>query len=156
MIYSKQPIRKDEMKCLGSWWLIFVLHCWPALGPLFPPCILFRDVICDCVVQAGLFSSFFAFFSLVKVKCRIKLILKLMPDLMCAQSSPPTNNLLCLWWLFFPFLRIWNRNKKQPSRASLVAQWLRIHLPRQGTRVRALVPEDPTCRRATKPACHNY
>ena len=40
--------------------------------------------------------------------------------------------------------------------ASLVAQWLRIRLPMQGTRVRALVREDPTCRRATKPVRHNY
>ncbi|KAJ8785966.1 hypothetical protein J1605_006926 [Eschrichtius robustus] len=39
---------------------------------------------------------------------------------------------------------------------SLVAQWLRIRLPMQGTRVRSLVREDPTCRRATKPLCHNY
>ena len=41
-------------------------------------------------------------------------------------------------------------------RASLVAQWLRICLPMQGTRVRALVWEDPTCRGATKPVSHNY
>ena len=40
--------------------------------------------------------------------------------------------------------------------ASLVVQWLRICLPMQGTRVRALVREDPTCRGATKPVCHNY
>ena len=40
--------------------------------------------------------------------------------------------------------------------ASLVVQWLRICLPMQGTRVRALVREDPTCRRATKPVRHNY
>ena len=40
--------------------------------------------------------------------------------------------------------------------ASLVAQWLRIRLPVQGTRVRALVREDPTCRGATKPMCHDY
>ena len=40
--------------------------------------------------------------------------------------------------------------------ASLVAQWLRIHLPMQGTRVRALVWEDPTCRGAAKPMRHNY
>ena len=40
--------------------------------------------------------------------------------------------------------------------ASLVAQWLRICLPMQGTRVRALVWEDPTCRGATKPMSHNY
>ena len=40
--------------------------------------------------------------------------------------------------------------------ASLVAQWLRICLPMQGTRVRALVWEDPTCHRATRPMSHNY
>ena len=46
---------------------------------------------------------------------------------------------------------------------SLVGQWLRIRLPMQGTRVRSLVQEDPTCRGATKPVttttefvCHNY
>ena len=38
----------------------------------------------------------------------------------------------------------------------LVAQWLRTCLPMQGTQVRALVQEDPTCRGATKPVCHNY
>ena len=39
---------------------------------------------------------------------------------------------------------------------SLVAQWLRICLPMQGTRVQALVREDPSYCRATKPVCHNY
>ena len=46
--------------------------------------------------------------------------------------------------------------KNTDERASLVAQWLRICLPMQGTRVRALVWEDPTCRGATKPVRHNY
>ena len=45
---------------------------------------------------------------------------------------------------------------KYVHRASLVAQWLRIRLPMQGTRVRALVWEDPTCRGATRPVSHNY
>ena len=45
---------------------------------------------------------------------------------------------------------------KSTNRASLVAQWLRICLPMQGTRVRALVWEDPTCRGATRPVSHNY
>ena len=40
--------------------------------------------------------------------------------------------------------------------ASLVAQWLRIHLPMQGTQVQGLVREDPTCHGATKPVRHNY
>ena len=48
----------------------------------------------------------------------------------------------------------WKSNKKY--RASLVAQWLRICLPMQGTWVRALVWEDPTCRGATRPVSHNY
>ena len=39
---------------------------------------------------------------------------------------------------------------------SLVVQWLRIRLPMQGTRVRDLVWEDPTCCGATKPVHHNY
>ena len=46
--------------------------------------------------------------------------------------------------------------KDKGDGASLVAQWLRIRLPMQGTRVRALVREDPTCRGATKPVRHNY
>ena len=41
-------------------------------------------------------------------------------------------------------------------RASLVAQLLRIRLPMQGTRVQALVREDPTGHGATKPVSHNY
>ena len=40
--------------------------------------------------------------------------------------------------------------------ASLVAQWLRISLPMQGTWVRALVREDPTCRGTTRSMHHNY
>ncbi|KAJ8787278.1 hypothetical protein J1605_005864 [Eschrichtius robustus] len=45
---------------------------------------------------------------------------------------------------------------KQSDRASLVAQWLRICLLMQGTRVRALVWEDPTCHGAAGPVSHNY
>ena len=46
--------------------------------------------------------------------------------------------------------------KRVNGGASLVAQWLRICLPMQGRRVRALVWEDPTCRGAAKPVRHNY
>ena len=48
------------------------------------------------------------------------------------------------------------RMKRNEDRASLLAQWLRICLPVQGTRVRALVWEDPTCRGTTGPVSHNY
>ena len=46
--------------------------------------------------------------------------------------------------------------KERISGTSLVVQWLRIHLPMQGTQVWALVWEDPTYRGATKPVRHNY
>ena len=48
-----------------------------------------------------------------------------------------------------------NKELSSPG-ASLVAQWLRICLLVQGTRVRALVWEDPTCHGATRPVSHNY
>ena len=46
--------------------------------------------------------------------------------------------------------------KKSTNWASLVAQWLRICLPMQGTQVHVLVREDPTCRGTTKSVLHNY
>ena len=39
---------------------------------------------------------------------------------------------------------------------SLVVQWLRICLPVQEAWVPSLVPEDPTCLRATKAMLHNH
>ena len=44
---------------------------------------------------------------------------------------------------------------KKTNRASLVAQWLRICLLMQETRVRALVWEDPTCHGAAGPVSHS-
>ena len=49
-----------------------------------------------------------------------------------------------------------NANLKVLGWSSLVAQWIRMCLPLQGTQVRSLVQEDSTCHGATKPMCHNY
>ena len=54
------------------------------------------------------------------------------------------------------FIRKYFKLSESKARASLVVQWLRIRLPMQGTRVRALVCEDPTCHGATGPVSHNY
>ena len=68
--------------------------------------------------------------------------------------------LICVKWITNKNLLYKKTNKikfkKKDLRASLVAQWLRICLPMQGTRVRALVWEDPTCRGATRPVSHKY
>ena len=68
----------------------------------------------------------------------------------------------CFFWGSSPTTIPSKKNKKPvkwkkiDSRTSLVAQWLRICLPVQGTHVRALVREDSTCCGATKPVRHNY
>ena len=49
----------------------------------------------------------------------------------------------------------YRKNNVKNTWASLVVQSLRICLPMQGTQVRALVWEDPTCRGATRPMSHN-
>ena len=67
------------------------------------------------------------------------------------------------WELHSQPRRAWTLHSKIPRNqpknkcgASLVGQWLRIRLPMQCTRVRALVWEDPTCRGAAGPVSHNY
>ena len=45
---------------------------------------------------------------------------------------------------------------KEKAGTSLGVRWLRIRLPMQGTRVQAVVREDPTCHRAAKPVRRNY
>ena len=57
---------------------------------------------------------------------------------------------------------IWNThiNEKNIYKIHIRLPWWRsgwgVCLPVQGTRVRALVREDPTCRGATGPVSHNY
>ena len=71
--------------------------------------------------------------------------------------GPFRNGYLGIQFYFNIILILWEvKYKKCQVGASLVAQWLRICLPMQGTRVRALVWEDPTCRGATRPVSHNY
>ena len=62
-------------------------------------------------------------------------------------------NTKSIYFFFSPYLWL---QQELHQWASLVAQWLRIRLPMQGTWVRALVREDPTCHGATKPVSHNY
>ena len=59
-----------------------------------------------------------------------------------------------VWWDIAGRMKV--QAEKYPVGASLMAQWLRILLPIQGTRVWALVWEDPTCCGAAKPVHHNY
>ena len=67
-------------------------------------------------------------------------------------SRPVASHLVSLSCLGLSFLVCKNDSRG----ASLVAQWLRFCLLMQGTRVRALVWEDPTCCGANGPVSHNY
>ena len=51
----------------------------------------------------------------------------------------------------------WEKECRQKnSGTALVEQCLRIYVPMQGTQVRSLLREDPTCRGLSKPVRHNY
>ena len=87
----------------------------------------------------------------------------LLNDVLTALTESLVKHILCLnltdlFWITFVSWtnRIKIKFKNKLNGASLVAQWLGVCLPMQGTRVRALVWEDPTCRGATKPVTHNY
>ncbi|KAJ8779504.1 hypothetical protein J1605_012388 [Eschrichtius robustus] len=73
------------------------------------------------------------------------------------RSHMPQSNWACEPQLLS--LRVWtlcSATGEATITIITVTQWLRICLPMQGTLVRALVREDPTCRGATKPVRHNY
>ena len=57
--------------------------------------------------------------------------------------------------LFLSTVELGNHFLKSFLGISLAVQWLRIHLPMQGTMVQSLIWEDPTCHMATKPM-YNY
>ena len=66
----------------------------------------------------------------------------------CECSKNITKKIIITMEIYSSIQKLWRW-------ASLVAQWLRICLLMQGTRVRALVWEDPTCHGAAGPVCHN-
>ena len=82
------------------------------------------------------------------------LIIYRWPSIYVASPYPRLHNHRCnqSWILQHCIIHY----QKKQCRASLVAQWLGVCLPMQGTQVRALVWEDPTCRGATRPVSHNY
>ena len=97
--------------------------------------------------------------SFCTVKETIKKILKQPTDWEKIFANNATNKGLISKYTNSSYSSISKRQttqSKNGQRASLVVQWLRICLPMQGTRVQALVWEDPTCRGATGPVSHNY
>ena len=48
------------------------------------------------------------------------------------------------------------KKKKKENRVYLVVQWLRTHMPMQGTQVESLVQEYTACCGAAKALHHNY
>ena len=68
----------------------------------------------------------------------------------------PLSWLLLAYRLFAPSCFLWVGLLGSRAWMVLVVQWLRICLAKQGTPVRSLVWEDPTCCGGTKPVRHNY
>ena len=138
-------------------WCILLMevgpHCTYFVLP-FPSHTLFLNYILDIffmLISSNLLHS--TWYCLVWI-CQP------LPDghLHCFQFSTITNNAVVSILAYTPFPVCASsfpyRNNRR--RAFLVAQWLRVRLPMRGTRVRALVWEDPTCRGAAGPVSHNY
>ena len=108
----------------------------------------------------------------VRVPSPFQLNLKVVDPKSCLQI--PNLVLICIksywlhnsaWLLSEGYHSVWSHTHKGNRicrrfrihcRASLVIQWLRIHLEMQGTLVPSLVQEDPTSCGATERVCHNY
>ena len=99
-------------------------------------------------------------FPLTKSKPRLEGIEPLMSSIQVSQPGERKGGVGRRMDLLVHMQAIWHVLKLTTETfilgTSLVAQWLRIRLPMQGTRVRALVWEDSTCCGATKPVRHNY
>ena len=112
----------------------------------------------------------FALFNPLELNKFLALQKELWEQKFSCQKS--TGKALVYWWVSVPYFAterartvrerseqmyvLGGLNDNLCEGASLVVQWLRICLPMQGTRVRALVWEDPTCHGATGPVSHNY
>ena len=74
---------------------------------------------------------------------------------MCAGQRPGWTNKQHCMYRFLPRRSSIRTTIKMGVGASLVAQWLRVRLPMQGTQVRAAVRENPTCHGAAGPVNHS-
>ena len=105
-----------------------------AAGPLlFMPCLSPPEVPCTALSQ-----------------CLVSLTVS-------AQRLRSRQSVLSFHQGFFHLIKFFTKwHSKANKGTSLVVQWLRIHLPMQGTWVRSLVWEDSTSHRATEPMHHDY
>ena len=101
------------------------------------------------------------------IVCHLKAKIK---DVKPENFMPAKNDIILETGLFFKECQNNRRSNFCPSRcrsqaprchkeyqgASLVAQWKRIHLPVQETRIQSLIWEDPTCHGTTMPMHHSY
>ena len=113
-------------------------------------CFAINSIVGDVIMQPMIKSSFIRIHCLIHREqesgrcpsfCNLVMPVS---SFMIVSSS-----LNCLESQSFLSFKVW-------SGASLVVQWLGVCLPVQGTRVRALVREDPACCGAAGPVSHNY
>ena len=132
-----------------------LLHSvWESLGPSMVRDILSQRVLCRLWVWVGLgWEQILTWASAVShvLQSTWELLEGLCGSLWTAV--PVSQRSLDRIW---PAPLSGSSSEEASLGTSLMAQWVRIRLPMQGTRVRALVWEDPTCRGATKPVCRNY
>ena len=117
----------------------------------------------ECKLIQPLWRTVWRFLKKLKIELSYNPVIPLLgiyPEKTIIQKESCTKMFIAA---LFTMARTWKQPKcpstdewiKKMCWASVVAQWLRVCLPMQGTWVRALVWEDPTCRGATRPVSHN-
>ena len=92
----------------------------------------------------------------VQIFCFFKIRLLIFLILICKSLLHMLKGFYHKYFFFLPSLEENKLVTKLCEGASVVAQWERIRLPKQETRVWSLVWEDPTCHEATKRVHPSY
>ena len=126
------PTRTDPADS-EPWWEVVPMNCSLAL--------LYQKYEYRCsIIRKKSLCHYFITISGYQGKVQKEFSHRAVQDILAARESEKVNIWHIQFWI-----------KESDSETSLVVQQIRIHLPMQGTRVRSLVWEDPTRRRATKP-----
>ena len=150
----------------ASFWLHSSLRWVPMNGFLVlslhrvsPMNDVFRLLLC-CFLAVWPWANDFTSLNFNFLLCETELRTVLSLYSYCERRDEITDGKCSVWpkstWYNWTIITILSEIFKiECLGTSLVAQWLRIRLPMQGTWVQALVGEDPTCRGAAKPVRHN-
>ena len=125
---------------------------------LLSPSRILKSLLCHILISTRCYCSLqFLPIVLIKICClNFKLLLTVGEKYAFIPYIKVPFNVLPIFqsWLFLGSMA--HTHQSCTFKTSLMVQWIRIHLPLQGTWVQSLVGEDSACHRRLKPMHHNH